>query len=282
MPALRRRARAAGRSGRLLRHEARGPHHGRRHAPRPARAAPSPPAHPGGAGPGPAALPPMAGAPAAASRTIVGMPAAIFGAAPAPARADRACRGHARRRDPGCQWPPGARLDPPAAAAAPLHAAPGELPPLDHTVPIAPGLGAARSVLRPPCRARWSASPGRACAARAWPPGPTSPRLDRATSRLESSAPRSRRRASAPLPLLEPGAHAPSSPEAPPRRRRTRASAPARVAPGRRRRRRGRRARARRGACSRCLWPSAPPVTARARADAERPRGHRAPVRQLS
>ncbi|WP_437314216.1 zinc-ribbon domain-containing protein [Sorangium sp. So ce385] len=127
------------------------------------RQGPSAPADPGGAGHGKAALPPVAGGPGAASRTIVGMPAAAFGPAPGPAD-PRLYGGTLAVGTPGAAAPR-ARYEASAPPGAPMHAAPGApayLPPgapaypppgapaypppgaqpLDHTVPLAPGLAA--------------------------------------------------------------------------------------------------------------------------------------------
>ncbi|WP_437332669.1 zinc ribbon domain-containing protein [Sorangium sp. So ce394] len=146
------------------------------------RQGPSAPADPGGAGHGKAALPPVAGGPGAASRTIVGMPAAAFG--PAPGQADpRLSGGTLAAGTPGAaaprarfdaSAPPGAPVYPPPGApayaapgapvypppGAPAYAAPGApvYPPpgaqlLDQTVPLAPSL-AARGPAPPPAASR--------------------------------------------------------------------------------------------------------------------------------
>ncbi|WP_437792571.1 zinc-ribbon domain-containing protein [Sorangium sp. So ce693] len=257
------------------------------------RQTPSAPAAPGGAGPGQAALPPMAGAPAAASRTIVGMPAAIFGAAPAPAQSDPRLSGGTLVVGTPAAVAPGARLDAPAAAvaplhaaaasplhavaalplhaaaASPLHAAPGDLR-LDHTVPIAPGLAAARGPVPLPAASRTLvgvARPGIAPLAPGAPADPEpDPELDsRYQPAGELGATIAPARFRAP-PLQNPALMRPHRlkhrlpPPKGERRPRTSRRAVAVVVAG--------------GVLAlgavlfALLWPSAPPVTARARADA--------------
>ncbi|WP_437964939.1 zinc ribbon domain-containing protein [Sorangium sp. So ce260] len=271
------------------------------------RQAASAPADPGGAGRGKAALPPMAGGPGAASRTIVGMPAAIFGPAPAqpdprlsggtlaagtPGAAAPGARFDAPVAPGGAAYPPpgaaaypppgaaaypppgGAAYPPPGAAAYPppgaaAHAAPGgQL--LDHTVPLAPGLAAARGPAPPPAASRTLvgvARPGIAPLAPGAPadPGPD-PELDaryQPAGELGATIAPMRFRAPA---LRTPALMRPQRLKqrlalAPPKKRaRTSRRAVAVVAAG--------------GVLAlgavlfALLWPSAPPVTARARADA--------------
>ncbi|WP_437903266.1 zinc-ribbon domain-containing protein [Sorangium sp. So ce327] len=249
------------------------------------RQTPSAPAVPGGAGPGQAALPPMAGGPAAASRTIVGMPAAIFGAAPAQAQADPRLAGGTLVVGTPASVAPGARLDAHAAPtaplhaapsaplhaapASPLHAAPGELR-LDHTVPIGPGLGAPRAPVPLPAVSRTLvgvARPGIAPLAPGAPADPEpDPELDaRYQPAGELGATIAPARFRAP-PLQNPALMRPHrlKQRLPPpkgeRRPRTSRRAVAVVVAG--------------GVLAlgavlfALLWPSAPPVTARARADA--------------
>ncbi|WP_437894033.1 zinc-ribbon domain-containing protein [Sorangium sp. So ce124] len=233
------------------------------------RQTPSAPADPGGAGPGQAALPPMAGAPGAASRTIVGMPAAIFGAAPAPAPADPRLSGGTLVVGTPAAVAPGARLDVPAAAAAPLHAAPGELR-LDHTVPIAPGLAAARGPVPLPAVSRTLVGVARPGIAPLTPGAPADPEPDpeldsRYQPAGELGATIAPARFRAP-PLQNPALMRPHRlkhrlpPPKGERRPRTSRRAVAVVVAG--------------GVLAlgavlfALLWPSAPPVTARARADA--------------
>ncbi|WP_437827636.1 zinc-ribbon domain-containing protein [Sorangium sp. So ce1153] len=250
---------------------------------------PPAPAAPAGAPRGRAALPPMAGAPGAGSRTIVGMPAAVFGAAPAQPD-PRLGGGTLVVGTPAAQ---GARLDAPAApypaapypaapypaapyAAAPHHPAPHHalpgMPPLEHTVPIAPALGAARGPALPPAASRTLvgvARPGIAPLAPGAPaeldPGPE-PELDpryQPAAELGATIAPARFRAPA---LRNPALMHPQrlkhrlGPPPPRKRARTSRRAVAVVAAG--------------GVLAlgavlfALLWPSAPPVTARARADA--------------
>ncbi|WP_437775542.1 zinc-ribbon domain-containing protein [Sorangium sp. So ce1097] len=257
------------------------------------------PADPFGAAPGNAARPPVAGARGAGSRTLVGMPAAVFGQAPAPADPRLAggtlvvgtpAMGAAGARLDAAAAP-GARLDagaahraapgaPPhaaphhAAPGAPHHAAPGA-PPLDHTVPLAPGLAPARPPAPPPAASRTLvgvARPGIAPLAPGAPPAADhapDPELDaRYQPAAELGATIAPVRVRAPA-LRNPALMHPHHLNLkqrlgplPPARKRARSSrrAVAVVAAG--------------GVLAlgavlfALLWPSAPPVAARARADA--------------
>ncbi|WP_437731070.1 zinc-ribbon domain-containing protein [Sorangium sp. So ce1335] len=245
------------------------------------------PADPFAPAPGKAALPPMAGAPGAGSRTLVGMPAAVFGPPPAPADprlaggtlvvGTPAMGAAAARLDAGAA-PPGARLDAPAA-----HHAPPGAPPLDHTVPLAPGLAPPRAPAPPPSAsrtlvgvARPGIAPLAAGAPSAYEPAPGAPapfapdpELDaRYQPAAELGATIAPVRVRAPA-LRNPALMHPQrlnlkqrlGPPLPARKRaRTSRRAVAVVAAG--------------GVLAlgavlfALLWPSAPPVTARARADA--------------
>ncbi|MGK3991777.1 zinc-ribbon domain-containing protein [Sorangium sp. So ce1024] len=250
------------------------------------------PADPFVAASGKAARPPMAGAPGAGSRTIVGMPAAVFGPAPAPA--DPRLAGGTLVVGTPAMGAPGARLDAAAApgarfdAGAAHHAAPGArfdagaahhaapgAPPLDHTVPLAPGLAPARSPAPPPAASRTLvgvARPGIAPLAPGAPPAADNapdPELDaRYQPAAELGATIAPVRVRAPA-LRNPALMLPHHVNlkqrigpVPPARKRARSSrrAVAVVAAG--------------GVLAvgavlfALLWPSAPPVTARARADA--------------
>ncbi|XXX73656.1 zinc ribbon domain-containing protein [Sorangium sp. So ce134] len=254
---------------------------------------------PGGAGHGKAALPPMAGGPGAASRTIVGMPAAVFG--PAPAGADpRLSGGTLAAGTPGAAAPgarfdapappgaagygaPGAAAYPPPGAAgygapgaaaypppgAPVHGAPGgQL--LDHTVPLAPGIAAARGPAPPPAASRTLVGVARPGIAPLSPGAPADPEPDpdleaRYQPAGELGATIAPMRFRAPE-LRNPVLMRPHrlkqrlAPAPPKKRARSSRRAIAVVAAG--------------GVLAlgavlfALLWPSAPPVTARPRADA--------------
>ncbi|WP_438014687.1 zinc ribbon domain-containing protein [Sorangium sp. So ce315] len=242
------------------------------------------PADPFDAAPGNAARPPVAGARGAGSRTLVGMPAAVFGQAPAPADprlaggtlvvGTPAMGGSGARLDAGAPHhaAPGAAHH--AAPGAPHHAAPGA-PPLDHTVPLAPGLTPARPPAPPPAASRTLvgvARPGIAPLAPGAPPAADhapDPELDaRYQPAAELGATIAPVRVRAPA-LRNPALMHPHHLNLkqrlgplPPARKRARSSrrAVAVVAAG--------------GVLAlgavlfALLWPSAPPVTARARADA--------------
>ncbi|WP_187345698.1 zinc ribbon domain-containing protein [Sorangium cellulosum] len=247
------------------------------------RQGPSAPADPGGAGHGKAALPPVAGGPGAASRTIVGMPAAAFG--PAPGQADpRLYGGTLAAGTPGAAAPR-ARFDasaPPGAPAhaalgapaypppgASAHAAPGAQQLLDQTVPLAPGL-AARGPAPPPAASRTLVGVARPGIAPLAPGAPADPGPD---PDLEARY----------QPAGELGATI-----APVRFRAPELRNPVLMRPHRLKQRLAPAPPQRRGRSSRravvvvaaggvlalgavlfaLLWPSAPPVTARARADA--------------
>ncbi|WP_165374343.1 MULTISPECIES: zinc ribbon domain-containing protein [Sorangium] len=242
----------------------------------------SAPADPGGAGHGKAALPPVAGAPGAASRTIVGMPAAVLGSAPG--RADpRLSGGTLAVGTPGAAAPR-ARFDASAPPGAPVHAAPGApvYPPpgapvhaapgaqlLDHTVPLAPGL-AARGPAPPPGASRTLVGVARPGIAPLAPGAPADPAPDpdleaRYQPAGELGATIAPMRFRAPE-LRNPVLMRPHrlkqrlAPAPPQRRARSSRRAVVVVAAG--------------GVLAlgavlfALLWPSAPPVTARARADA--------------
>ncbi|WP_437275641.1 zinc-ribbon domain-containing protein [Sorangium sp. So ce375] len=246
------------------------------------RQTPSTPADPGGAGPGKAALPPMAGGPGAASRTIVGMPAAIFGAAPA--QADPRLSGGTLVAGTPAAAAPGARLDAPAAPTAPahaapiapahatpvapLHGAPSELR-LDHTVPIAPGLAPSRGPAPLPAVSRTLVGVARPGIAPLAPGAPAEPDLEldaRYQPAGELGATIAPARFRAP-PLQNPALMRPHRlkqrlppPQAQRRPRTSRRAVAVVVAGG---------VLALGAVLFALLWPSAPPVTARARADAE-------------
>ncbi|WP_437955369.1 hypothetical protein WME76_28070 [Sorangium sp. So ce119] len=232
------------------------------------------PADPRGAVHGGAALPPMAGAPGAASRTIVGMPAAVFGPAPAPP--DPRLAGGTLVVGTPPMAGPGARLDAAATQGARFDAAATQgAPPLDHTVPLAPSIAAARAPAPPPAASRTLvgvARPGIAPLApgapAAFDPAPDPDLESRYQPAAELGATIAPIRGRAPA-LRNPALMHPQrlnlkhrlGPLPPPRKRaRTSRRAVAVVAAG--------------GVLAlgavlfALLWPSAPPVTARARADA--------------
>ncbi|WP_437478718.1 zinc ribbon domain-containing protein [Sorangium sp. So ce1014] len=246
------------------------------------RQTPPAPADPGGAGHGKAALPPMAGAPSAASRTIVGMPAAIFGQAPVQAD-PRLSGGTLAVGTPGAVAS-GARFDAPAPPGAPVYPPPGApaypppgapvYPPpgaqlLDHTVPLAPSLAAARGPAPPPAASRTLvgvARPGIAPLAPGAPaaePGPDPELEARYQPAGELGATIAPMRFRAPAlrnpELMRPQRLKQRLAPAPPRARTSRRAVVVVAAGG---------VLALGAVLFALLWPSAPPVTARARADA--------------